>query len=42
MYFKLFTEEAMNRAASIATLEKSSVIEAEHLERILPQLLLDF
>uniref|UniRef100_A0A7N0SX36 Centromere protein X n=1 Tax=Kalanchoe fedtschenkoi TaxID=63787 RepID=A0A7N0SX36_KALFE len=39
---KLFVAEAVNRAATIAEAEGSGKIEATHLERILPQLLLDF
>ncbi|XP_068647670.1 protein MHF2 homolog isoform X1 [Aristolochia californica] len=39
---KLFVTEAVNRAAIIAEAEGISKIEATHLERILPQLLLDF
>lgn len=35
-------EEAVQRAATIAEAEGVSKIEATHLERILPQLLLDF
>lgn len=34
--------EAIQRAAAIAEAEGSFKIEATHLERILPQLLLDF
>lgn len=34
--------EAIQRAAAIAEIEGSPKIEATHLERILPQLLLDF
>lgn len=34
--------EAIQRAATIAEAEGSTKIEATHLERILPQLLLDF
>lgn len=34
--------EAIQRAAAIAEAEGSLKIEATHLERILPQLLLDF
>lgn len=34
--------EAIQRAATIAEAEGSVKIEATHLERILPQLLLDF
>eukprot|EP00250_Pteridium_aquilinum_P019651 c24514_g2_i2 orf=179-502(+) len=39
---KLFVTEAIQRAALIAEAEGMTVIEATHLERILPQLLLDF
>ena len=37
-----FVAEAVQRAAAIAEAEGVSKIEATHLERILPQLLLDF
>lgn len=37
-----FDIEAIQRAATIAEAEGSIKIEATHLERILPQLLLDF
>lgn len=37
-----FNAEAVQRAAAIAEAEGVSKIEATHLERILPQLLLDF
>ncbi|VFQ87484.1 unnamed protein product [Cuscuta campestris] len=36
------TYEAVHRAAAIAEAEGTTRIEATHLERILPQLLLDF
>ncbi|XP_034216390.1 protein MHF2 homolog isoform X2 [Prunus dulcis] len=36
------TSEAVQRAATIAEAEGVSKIEATHLERVLPQLLLDF
>ncbi|KAD5507697.1 hypothetical protein E3N88_15400 [Mikania micrantha] len=39
---RLFVREAVQRAAIIAEAEGGSKIEATHLERILPQLLLDF
>ncbi|KAG9446470.1 hypothetical protein H6P81_012598 [Aristolochia fimbriata] len=39
---KLFVAEAVNRAAIIAEAEGINTIEATHLERVLPQLLLDF
>ncbi|GJZ78145.1 protein MHF2 [Tanacetum coccineum] len=39
---RLFVTEAVQRAATIAEAEGGSKIEATHLERILPQLLLDF
>ncbi|GER53197.1 centromere protein X [Striga asiatica] len=39
---RLFVSEAIQRAATIAEAEGSLKIEATHLERILPQLLLDF
>ncbi|KAG6633219.1 protein MHF2 homolog isoform X1 [Carya illinoinensis] len=39
---RIFVTEAVQRAATIAEAEGVSKIEATHLERILPQLLLDF
>ncbi|TXG50820.1 hypothetical protein EZV62_023344 [Acer yangbiense] len=39
---RVFIAEAVGRAATIAEAEGVSKIEATHLERILPQLLLDF
>ncbi|KAG7023086.1 Protein MHF2-like protein, partial [Cucurbita argyrosperma subsp. argyrosperma] len=39
---QIFVSEAVQRAATIAEAEGISRIEATHLERILPQLLLDF
>ncbi|GLT73189.1 hypothetical protein SLA2020_450650 [Shorea laevis] len=39
---RVFIAEAVQRAATIAEAEGVSKIEATHLERILPQLLLDF
>ncbi|KAI3673579.1 hypothetical protein L6452_39702 [Arctium lappa] len=39
---RLFVTEAVQRAATIAEAEGGNKIEATHLERILPQLLLDF
>ncbi|KAK1295365.1 hypothetical protein QJS10_CPA16g00340 [Acorus calamus] len=39
---RIFVIEAVQRAAIIAEAEGISKIEATHLERILPQLLLDF
>ncbi|KAH6794775.1 centromere protein X [Perilla frutescens var. hirtella] len=39
---RVFVAEAIQRAAAIAEAEGSLKIEATHLERILPQLLLDF
>ncbi|PKA66087.1 hypothetical protein AXF42_Ash010497 [Apostasia shenzhenica] len=39
---RIFVSEAVQRAAMIAEAEGSGKIEATHLERILPQLLLDF
>ncbi|KAI3981747.1 hypothetical protein MKX01_027732 [Papaver californicum] len=38
----LFIAEAVQRVATISDAEGASKIEATHLERILPQLLLDF
>uniref|UniRef100_A0A2N9F1V0 Centromere protein X n=1 Tax=Fagus sylvatica TaxID=28930 RepID=A0A2N9F1V0_FAGSY len=40
--FRIFITEAVQRAATIAEAEGASKIEATHLERILPHLLLDF
>ncbi|KAJ7520563.1 hypothetical protein O6H91_19G010700 [Diphasiastrum complanatum] len=39
---RLFVVEAIQRASFLAEAEGSSQIEATHLERVLPQLLLDF
>ncbi|OMO88253.1 CENP-S complex, centromere protein X [Corchorus capsularis] len=39
---RTFITEAVQRAATIAEAEGGTKIEATHLERILPQLLLDF
>ncbi|KAK3142273.1 hypothetical protein QOZ80_4BG0344460 [Eleusine coracana subsp. coracana] len=39
---RIFVTEAIQRSAFIAKAEGSTVIEPTHLERILPQLLLDF
>ncbi|KAG8652631.1 protein MHF2 homolog isoform X3 [Manihot esculenta] len=39
---RVFVAEAVQRAAAIAEAEGVSKIEATHLERILPQLLMDF
>ncbi|RAL41221.1 hypothetical protein DM860_010015 [Cuscuta australis] len=39
---RVFVAEAVHRAAAIAEAEGTTRIEATHLERILPQLLLDF
>ncbi|XP_076891713.1 protein MHF2 homolog [Bidens hawaiensis] len=39
---RLFVTEAVQRAATIAEAEGGDRIEATHLERVLPQLLLDF
>ncbi|XP_058102050.1 protein MHF2 homolog isoform X1 [Magnolia sinica] len=39
---RMFVTEAVQRAAIIAEAEGNVKIEATHLERILPQLLLDF
>ncbi|OMO89303.1 CENP-S complex, centromere protein X [Corchorus olitorius] len=39
---RIFITEAVQRAATIAEAEGGTKIEATHLERILPQLLLDF
>ncbi|KAL2608138.1 hypothetical protein R1flu_026711 [Riccia fluitans] len=39
---KLFLTETVQRAAMVAEAEGSTQIEGSHLEKILPQLLLDF
>ncbi|KAH1074664.1 hypothetical protein J1N35_026992 [Gossypium stocksii] len=39
---RIFISEAIQRAGTIAEAEGSTMIEPTHLERILPQLLLDF
>lgn len=39
---RLFVTEAVQRAAMIAEAEGATKVEATHLERVLPQLLLDF
>ncbi|KAL6882535.1 hypothetical protein ACP4OV_011225 [Aristida adscensionis] len=39
---RIFVTEAVQRSAFVAEAEGSTVIEATHLERVLPQLLLDF
>ncbi|CAA6664123.1 unnamed protein product [Spirodela intermedia] len=39
---RIFVTEAIERAAVIAEAEGSTKIEPTHLERVLPQLLLDF
>ncbi|BBN12700.1 centromere protein X [Marchantia polymorpha subsp. ruderalis] len=39
---KLFVSETVQRAAMVAEAEGSTEIDGSHLERILPQLLLDF
>lgn len=41
-YLRLFVSEAVERAALVAEAEGCTTIEGTHLERILPQLLLDF
>lgn len=41
-YFRLFIVEALQRAAHYAKEEGLSQIEPEHIEKVLPQLLLDF
>lgn len=42
-YVSIFVDlEAVERAATIAEAEGASTIEPTHLERVLPQLLLDF
>ena len=37
-----FVEEATHRACALATLEGARAVDGEHLERVLPQLMLDF
>ncbi|KAL6652514.1 hypothetical protein ACP70R_011439 [Stipagrostis hirtigluma subsp. patula] len=39
---KIFVSEAVHRSAFVAEAEGATVIEPTHLERVLPQLLLDF
>ncbi|ELR22228.1 uncharacterized protein ACA1_035580 [Acanthamoeba castellanii str. Neff] len=39
---RLFVVEAINRAGKLTEAEGSTIIEAHHLQQILPQLLLDF
>ena len=39
---RIYVLEAAHRAASQARSEGSQVVELEHLEKVLPQLLLDF
>jgi len=39
---RIFITEAIQRSAFIAEAEGATVIEPTHLERVLPQLLLDF
>ncbi|XP_036376494.1 centromere protein X [Megalops cyprinoides] len=39
---KIFVHEAARRAAKQADAEDSDVVDIEHFEKILPQLLLDF
>ncbi|CAD6267253.1 unnamed protein product [Miscanthus lutarioriparius] len=39
---RIFVTEAIQRSAFIAEAEDGTVIEPTHLERVLPQLLLDF
>ncbi|EES12386.1 protein MHF2 homolog [Sorghum bicolor] len=39
---RIFVSEAIQRSAFIAEAEDGTVIEPTHLERVLPQLLLDF
>lgn len=41
-YLRLFISEAVERASLVAEAEGCTTIEGSHLERILPQLLLDF
>ena len=42
LLIEIFVEEALQRANRQAELESSGNIDIEHLEKILPQLLLDF
>ena len=39
---RAFVEEATRRACAVARIECERAVDASHLERILPQLLLDF
>eukprot|EP00050_Salpingoeca_kvevrii_P010406 m.8211 g.8211 ORF g.8211 m.8211 type:complete len:82 (-) comp2835_c0_seq2:78-323(-) len=41
-YLRIFVIEATHRAECTARADMSSSVEPEHLEKILPQLLLDF
>ncbi|XP_070580819.1 centromere protein X-like [Ptychodera flava] len=41
-YLRIFSLEAANRAELQAKASSSDVVDVEHLEKILPQLLLDF
>ncbi|KAJ5077667.1 centromere protein x [Anaeramoeba ignava] len=41
-FLRLFVGEAIDRASAKAQIENSENIEPEHLEKIIPQLLLDF
>lgn len=41
-YIELFIEEAVNRCILLAEAEGDESLDLSHVERILPQLLLDF
>lgn len=41
-YMELFVEEAVNRCILLAKAEGDESLDLSHIERILPQLLLDF
>ncbi|ORX49089.1 centromere protein X-like protein [Hesseltinella vesiculosa] len=41
-YMRLFTKEAVARAAEQASSENKTTITVSHLEKVLPQLMLDF
>jgi len=41
-FIETFIEEATHRACALADVEGARAVDGEHLERVLPQLLLDF
>lgn len=41
-YMELFVEEAVNRCILLAKAEGDESLDLSHIERILPQLMLDF